>query len=122
MKKKITISINEEIIIIKIYHPILRRNSNLRAIKHNNECIEICDIQAAINNIGDGTALVNKLIDYAKINNFKTITGWISDADKDHLERLNYFYKKLGFKISKANDPQNPMKLYDLLLNINHSI
>ena len=56
-------------------------------------------------NKGYGTLMMNELLKFAKENNYKKITGNISDVDNNtewdphHRERLIHFYKKFGFKI-----------------------
>ena len=54
-------------------------------------------------NKGYGTLLMQKLIQYAKENNYNAITGTLVDKDADHRERQIHFYKKFGFEISEPN-------------------
>ena len=56
-------------------------------------------------NKGYGTLMMSELLNFAKENNYKKITGNISNVDNNtewdphHRERLIHFYKKFGFKI-----------------------
>ena len=56
-------------------------------------------------NKGYGSLMMDELLKFAKENNYKKITGNISDVanntewDPHHRERLIHFYKKFGFKI-----------------------
>lgn len=69
-KKKLNMSVDEHTIIIKIWHPILKKTSKLQASKFY-DYIEIGDIQTAVSNIGDGSLLMEELIEYATQNNYK---------------------------------------------------
>jgi GNAT superfamily N-acetyltransferase len=42
---------------------------------------------------------MQKLIQYAKENNYNAITGTLVDKDADHRERQIHFYKKFGFEM-----------------------
>lgn len=61
---------------------------------------------------GYGAQMMNKLIDFAKNNNYKRIIGDLScvddndPLDEDHRERQIRFYKRFGFKI--LPDEQSP--------------
>jgi GNAT superfamily N-acetyltransferase len=66
-------------------------------------------------NKGYGTQMMNMLIEYAKENNYKTITGNLSEVDNNtttdphHKDRQIHFYKKFGFKI--LPDEENPKSI-----------
>ncbi len=61
--------------------------------------IEIGDIECQKNNRGYGSIMMEKLIEYARENEFLCIHGWLSEVDYDHKERLYHFYQKFGFEI-----------------------
>ncbi|GED61426.1 GNAT family N-acetyltransferase [Brevibacillus formosus] len=48
-------------------------------------------------NKGYGTILMNAIMQLGNELNVQCITGWISQVDWDHIERLTHFYKKFGF-------------------------
>ena len=50
---------------------------------------------------GYGTAMMQKLIEYAKENGYSRIYGNLSDVDIGHKDRLYHFYKKFGFEIKE---------------------
>ena len=56
---------------------------------------------------GYGTAMIHKLIEYAKVNGYSRIYGNLSDVDIGHKDRLYHFYKKFGFKITEYAEYQN---------------
>lgn len=58
-------------------------------------------------NNGHGTMLLNKLISYAKENNYSFIYGNLSDVDLNHKSRLHHFYKKCGFTITEYPEKQD---------------
>lgn len=63
--------------------------------------INLCDItisEAHVNN-NYGTILLKELQKFAIKRNAKSITGWLSRADIDHLDRLSRFYSKNGFTL-----------------------
>ena len=81
--------------------------------------ITINDIRCTIINNGYGTVLVSELINYAKENEVKTIVGWISNVDNDHMERLVHFYSKFGFEILPTpKDKPEGLKLADIILRL----
>lgn len=43
--------------------------------------------------------MMEKLFEYAKINNIKIIYGNLSLNDIDHKDRLLHLYKKFGFNV-----------------------
>lgn len=62
--------------------------------------LKIADIITVEKNIGNGSLLMKYLFQYANENkNIKKITGTLSELDKDHFDRLEYFYKKHGFNV-----------------------
>ena len=59
--------------------------------------IEIDDIIAEENNIGNGSILMKYFIDYCKTTSASFVKGKLSPVDKDHFERSIHFYEKCGF-------------------------
>ena len=55
-------------------------------------------------NKGYGTAMMQKLIEYAKENGYSRIYGNLSDVDIGHKDRLYHFYKKFGFEITEYTE------------------
>ncbi len=70
------------------------------------ETLEICDIEVFGENEGRGygSILLQSLINFAQENSVNTITGWISQTDKNHFDKLDYFYKKHGFSVIWGNN------------------
>lgn len=52
-------------------------------------------------NKGYGSAMMQKLIEYAKENGYSRIYGNLSDVDIGHKDRLYHFYEKFGFEITE---------------------
>ncbi|MFD2084520.1 GNAT family N-acetyltransferase [Brevibacillus brevis] len=48
-------------------------------------------------NKGYGSIMMNAIMQLGNELNVQCITGWISQVDWDHIERLEHFYKKFGF-------------------------
>lgn len=65
--------------------------------------IHIEDILMKHNNVGNGSIAMRALLLYAKLNGIATITGYLSSIDNDHKERINHYYTKFGFKVSKSS-------------------
>lgn len=62
--------------------------------------LEILDMIIINKNTGEGSILMNYLFKYIKNNKeIKNIEGTITDIDKDHFDRLEYFFKKHGFDV-----------------------
>lgn len=107
------------IIKITIEHPICplskkskkKRYSKLTATIEG-EAILIGYIESFYENRGFGGKMLTKLINYAKENNYKAITGNLNGND----EKLFYFYTKYGFQILSNEDSCFP---YKILLEIN---
>lgn len=86
-------------------------------VKEKDEVIEIGDIQCNKNNKGYGSLMMRELIVFGKQNNYKSIEGWISSVDLDHIERLHHFYQKFGFEITPNKDG-NKNKVEDIRLKL----
>lgn len=90
-------------IVLKVIHRrgIVLNRIRLSANYIDEETIEICDIEVFGENEGRGygSILLDSLINFAIENSVNTISGWISQTDKDHFEKLDYFYKKHGFNV-----------------------
>lgn len=85
------------------------------AINKENKAIKICDINCKRNNKGYGSLMMKELIEYAKMNKFIYINGWLSEVDVNHVKRLYHFYYKFGFEIIPDKDG---MKFADIKLNL----
>lgn len=55
-------------------------------------------------NKGYGSAMMQKLIEYAKENGYSRLYGNLSDVDIGHKERLYHFYEKFGFEITEYTE------------------
>lgn len=77
--------------------------------KEDDNAIYICDIrmETQYRNKGIGSRMMERLIDYAKNNNIKKITGSLSKVDNEHKERLFHYYKKFGYEIKMLEKPQD---------------
>lgn len=87
---------------------------SIKCTVHNDgNTINIGDIQCNRNNKGYGSFMMKALIEYGKRNNYKSIEGWISQVDVDHIDRLHHFYRKFGFNITQNTDS---IKIEDISL------
>lgn len=59
----------------------------------------IDDILTKDLSVGNGAVLMQALFEYAKINQYTQIQGFLSEVDMDHKERLLNFYNKFDFQI-----------------------
>ena len=66
--------------------------------KHE-DYVEINDIFAINENIGNGSILMNWFIDYCKSIKVKSVKGSISSVDVAHMDCLKHFYEKYSFII-----------------------
>ena len=69
------------------------------------------DIDKSFANNGYGSILLSNLVQIANARNVKDITGWISNVDRDHLDRLVHFYKKHGFEVNLEVQNENQLKI-----------
>lgn len=86
--------------------------------------MEICDIEVFGENEGRGygSILLQSLINFSIENSVNTIIGWISQTDKNHFDKLDYFYKKHGFNVVWSNSSANANKAADIIwTNISRS-
>ena len=94
-------------IALKIIHKrgIVLNRIRLSANYINEETMEICDIEVFGENEGRGygSILLQSLINFSIENSVNTIIGWISQTDKNHFDKLDYFYKKHGFNVVWSN-------------------
>lgn len=58
-------------------------------------------------NKGYGSAMMQKLVEYAKENGYSLLYGNLSDVDIGHKDRLYHFYKKFGFEITEYDKYKN---------------
>lgn len=81
------------------------------------EMVEIGDIEVFGENEGRGygSILLNSLINFAKDNSINIISGWISYADKNHFDKLDYFYKKHDFKVIWGSECNITNKAADII-------
>lgn len=96
---------------------IVLNRIRLSAIYSCEDTIELCDIEVFGENEGRGygSILLNSLINFALDNSVKKIIGWISSSDKDHFDKLDYFYKKHGFNVIWGSDTNNVNKAADIV-------
>ena len=75
--------------------------------------IEIYDIDIEEKNAnkGYGSILMTHLIALAEERKVKVITGWLSNVDENHLDRLSHFYQKHGFKVNLKHCKTNPKQI-----------
>ena len=81
--------------------------------KENFTNISLADIEIEepLANHGYGSILLSTLIQIAKTKDVNTITGWISNVDSSHLDRLVHFYKKHDFKVSLEEKNKDSYKI-----------
>ncbi|MEH6888916.1 GNAT family N-acetyltransferase [Bacillus sp. JJ864] len=97
---------------------ILAPEPFLRAVfdkEYNNIDLADIDIKKPFINQSYGSILLGSLIDIAKKMNVDRITGWISEVDKDHIQRLVHFYKKHGFEVILKEDINHSKKIGDVI-------
>lgn len=71
--------------------------------KYRKTC-ELINIYSYNENSGDGTILLTYLFRYLKKRDVSEVKGSLSTTDKDRFDKLEYFYKKNGFKVSFNED------------------
>jgi N-acetylglutamate synthase-like GNAT family acetyltransferase len=105
-------------IALKVIHKrgIVLNRIRLSANYKDEETIEICDIEVFGENEGRGygSILLQSLINFAIENSVNTISGWISQTDKDHFDKLDSFYKKFGFEVIWDNSSNIANKAADI--------
>ncbi len=84
-------------------------------IDEETKLIKIGDITCKRNNRGYGSLMMAKLIEFAKVHDFRGINGWLSYVDMGHEKRLCHFYQKFGFGIVPNDDG---MKFADIILEL----
>ncbi|MFB5194279.1 GNAT family N-acetyltransferase [Neobacillus sp. KR4-4] len=104
---------------LKVIHKkgIVLNRIRLSANYTSEKMVEIGDIEVFGENEGRGygSTLLNSLINFAKDNSINTISGWISYADKNHFDKLDYFYKKYGFKVIWGSESNITNKAADII-------
>lgn len=69
-------------------------------VENGMRVLEILDMIIINKNTGEGSILMKYLFNYIESNKeIKKIEGTITDIDKDHFDRLEYFFKKHGFDV-----------------------
>ncbi|MET3730229.1 GNAT superfamily N-acetyltransferase [Fictibacillus halophilus] len=98
---------------------IVLNRIRLSANYSSEEHIELCDIEVFGENSGRGygSILLNSLIQFAKENKVKKITGWISYADLNHFDKLDLFYKKNNFNVLWLDNTNKSHKAADIYWN-----
>ncbi|MFS0749836.1 GNAT family N-acetyltransferase [Oceanobacillus sp. 1P07AA] len=69
------------------------------------------DIEEYLSNYGFGSILLSTLIEIAKNRKINSISGWISNVDIDHIERLVHFYKKHNFEVILDDNKKDILKI-----------
>ncbi|MFJ7890529.1 GNAT family N-acetyltransferase [Lysinibacillus xylanilyticus] len=104
---------------LKVIHKkgIVLNRIRLSATYKSEDIIEIGDIEVFGENEGRGygTILLQSLINFAIENSVHTISGWISHTDKEHFDKLDYFYKKHGFDVIWGNTSNFVNKAADIV-------
>lgn len=77
--------------------------------------VELVDTQINDRNIGDASILMNYFMEYCKNSDAKYITGDLSYVDRDHFDKLEYFYKKYGFSVTFNKDKTSGSIKYSLI-------
>lgn len=78
------------------------RLAHIICVIDDDKRIMIGDIQHTVSksyNKGLGSAMMEKLIEYAAKNGYSELYGNLSVVDSDHKNRLHHFYNKFGFEI-----------------------
>ena len=57
------------------------------------------DIEVQLENIGIGTLLLQAIIEDCEGRGHRGLEGYLSAADRDHFDKLQYWYSKNGFSI-----------------------
>lgn len=84
--------------------------ARIQCVTESEETILIGDItheKERMLNKGFGSAMMEKLISYAKENGYTRLYGNLSIVDLDHKERLFHYYEKFGFSITEYPQIQN---------------
>lgn len=79
--------------------------------------LEDIEMETELVNRGYGRILLSTLISIAKKRNINRISGWISNVDGDHWDRLEHFYKNHNFEVIRSEDRENSRKIGDILWN-----
>lgn len=56
-------------------------------------------VSDSIENRGLGSMLVRKVVEECKRRGHKGIDGYLSEVDRGHFQKLQYFYENLGFSV-----------------------
>lgn len=79
----------------RIYTEILNDNNNSKEMY-----CHIIDMFAVCENIGNGSILLDYLFRYLEKMGIKKVIGELSSVDKVNYDKLEFFYKKNGFKVT----------------------
>lgn len=104
---------------IYLIHIFYKQKPFIQSILHTNYStgdtyLEITDVQAMDNSVGNGSLLMNHFLKEAKRRNVKYIYGMLSEVDKDNFIRSVPYYKKFGFDV-KLNEEKTSGKIKIIL-------
>lgn len=69
-----------------------------------NDTIKIADILSNCENRGYGSQILKSILQIARHLSVGTVEGDLSSVDKDHFDKLEYFYNKQGFTVTFNHD------------------
>ena len=87
-----------------------RRRARIQCVIESDAVIMIGDIihgRERGYSKGYGSMMMEKLITYAKENDYEYIYGNLAVGDLNHKERLHHFYHKFGFNVAEYAEPQD---------------
>lgn len=93
----------DSLLMIKLYRNHTRE-ARIQCVIESDSTILIGDIihdSQRKYNKGYGSAMMIKLIEYAKENGYSRLYGNLSVVDLNHKDRLYHFYRKFGFEITE---------------------
>ena len=99
----------ESLLMIKLYVNNIRE-ARIQCVVESDSTILIGDVihdNEKNYNKGYGSAMMQKLIEYAKENGYSRLYGNLSVVDIGHRDRLYHFYEKFGFEITEYDKYQN---------------
>lgn len=94
------------LLMIKLYENNVRK-ARIQCVLESDNSILIGDIihdNEKTYNKGYGSAMMEKLIEYANENGYSRLYGNLSDVDIGHKDRLYHFYYKFGFTITEYSE------------------
>ncbi len=76
------------------------QTSDIHSQKQSIARLNDVQVDSPIENRGLGSMLVRKVIEECKRRGHKGVDGYLSSVDRDHFQKLKYFYQKLGFSVA----------------------